>query len=380
MPIIICPPDQCTGCYACSNVCPKQSVSLIPFGPLGYVIPNVNENECIECGLCKEVCQVNHPVKLVNPLKAYAGWHKSEDEYLSSTSGGAATAIAQLVIKLGGVVYGCACVDGLKVNHIRVSTTENLYLLKGSKYVQSDVSDTYSLAKKDLLCNKKVLFIGTPCQIAGLKSFLRKEYENLYTIDIICHGTPSQELLTKHVGTLSKGEGYTVQFRKGNDYGLRVFDKDRNMIYYSNLWYQRYKDVYYNTFIDGYTYRPSCYNCNYACGKRCSDITVGDFWGLGDDIEFDSVNGCSCILPITKKGLELVRASDLYLYARTIDEAVRGNDQLRHPMHKNFRRKLFDILLPFIGIRLSYYLCEIDNICQNKILNRVWRKLQKVRK
>lgn len=371
----ICQENLCTGCMACFNACPKQCISFIEKG-LGHLYPYVDQTKCVDCKLCEKSCPINKSVELKNPLTAYAGWHKDHIEYLSSTSGGAASALSQLIINKGGIVYGCSSQKGIIISHIRIDNIKDLPLLKGSKYVQSDISDSYKNIKRDLKANKLVLFIGTPCQCAGLKSFLGHDYENLYRVDLICHGVPSQSLLRKHVNKVSKGKGIDVSFRKGNDMGLRIFDKNNELIYYSNIWNERYKDSYYNTFIDGYTYRDSCYQCKFARPERCSDITIGDFWGLGEDLEHDSVNGCSCILPITQKGLSLVNEATLELYERKVSEAINGNGQLQHPKKMTNRIKRFRMIYNILGLKRSYLLCELDHIIELRLVKPIKRRLK----
>lgn len=371
----ICPREKCTGCMACFNACPKDCISMKQ-GKLAHLFPKVDQDSCIDCRMCQKVCPENNHMNQLYPVTAFAGWHSEREQYLTSTSGGAATAFAQTVIRKGGVVYGCSSETGLKFSHIRISDLESLAKLKGSKYVQSDIGYTYKEVKKDLKDSLLVLFIGTPCQCAGLKSYLGKEYDNLYCVDLICHGVPSQKLLKKHLMKISEGKADYVTFRKGNDMALRVFDKLGKRIYYSNVWNQRYQDVYYNTFIDGYTYRDSCYTCDYARPERCSDVTIGDFWGLCNAIEQDSINGCSCILPITKKGYSLVKESDLILIERPIAEAIDGNSQLRHPSHKTNRVRIFQSLLPVLGTGCAYRLCELDRIFTLRIINPIRHRLK----
>ena len=360
---------------ACANICPKQCIEMKP-GRLGHLYPDVCQDQCIDCGLCHRICpESNESAVLSYPLTAYAGWHKQRSEYLSSTSGGAAAAFSQYILTLGGVVYGCASSEGPVIKHVRIDDFADISRLKGSKYVQSFIGEVYRQIRQDLNSELKVLFIGTPCQCAGLKSFLRKDYEKLYCVDLICHGVPSQQLLKAHVGKISSHKGVYVQFRKGNDMGLRIFDGNKRQIYYSNVWYERYRDAYFSTFIDGYTYRDSCYRCRYANPRRCSDVTIGDFWGLGNDLAHDSVNGCSCILPITEKGAELVKNAQLELHERAVDEAVKGNAQLRAPKAMTGRIKLFRAISKAIGIKRAYLLCETDNIFGLKVIKPVKRRL-----
>jgi len=365
---IICAEKKCTGCYACANICPKQCIEMRPKGVLGHVYPHIDISSCINCKLCERVCQVNSPIKLAQPIKAYAGKHREESAYVSSTSGGATDALSCFFLQKGGIVYGCVESSGVKVYHKRIDSLEDVKLIKGSKYAQSDIDKAYVLVKDDLISGKEVLFFGTPCQVAGLKSFLRKDYDNLYTVDLICHGTPSQEFLRNYVKKKTKNLGVYVSFRKGNDYLMQIFDNSSKELYKYNLWKSRYKDLYFNTFIDGYTSRDSCVHCNYASPNRCSDITIGDFWGLSDDLKEEFKNGCSCILPITEKGDNLISSINMILYNRSVDEAIKGNDRLRAPK-TNKRRCLFDAIAPYMGVHLAYIICEFDHIFNY----RIWR-------
>jgi len=341
-----------------------------------HIYPEVDETVCIDCQLCVKTCPQNNGEEFNAPQTAYAGWHENHEEYLTSTSGGAATALSQTIISMGGVVYGCESGKGLRIQHVRIADEKDLFRLKGSKYVQSNIGYSYRHILKDLRENKTVLFIGTPCQVAGLKSFLRKNYDKLYCVDLICHGVPSQFFLGKHIKHVAEQGTDSVQFRKGNDMGLRLYDKEGNMIYYSNVWVNKYQDSFYGAFIDGYSYRESCYNCKYANSQRVSDITIGDFWGLSKDIKHDEINGCSCILPISSKGLELVKMSKLRLLERPIDEAINGNGQLRKPSNKTYRAKAFRYLYPIIGYEMAYKICEFDRIIDCKFIKPIRRRIR----
>lgn len=352
MPIQICDYTLCTACSACVNICPQQCVEM-QAGELGHLYPYINRDKCVECNACMKVCPNNSPIVLKQPITAFAGWHTADVEYQSSTSGGAATAFAQTIISEGGVVYGCACLDKIDIRHIRVDNFQDLNKLKGSKYVQSTMSENFKSVKSDLKAGLKVLFIGTPCQIAGLKSFLHGQPDNLYLVDLICHGVPSVKLLQEHVKNVLGHQKVTnISFRSDSYLLLLLLCGDK-ILYKSNLM-QRYEDEYYNAFIDGYSYRESCYRCSYAQSKRVSDVTIGDFWGLGDDFGIEHPHGCSCILPITEKGLNLIKRSDMILYERTVGEAVQGNDQLRAPKAKDKKINRFRKLYPILGLKYAY--------------------------
>lgn len=358
---LICEKEQCTGCAACANRCPKHCISMVEKTGLGHLYPQIDQASCVDCGACKNVCPAIHPVELHSPVKAYAGWDKDDKEYATSTSGGAASAFSRLIIRQGGVVYGCS-ISGLEVKHIRVDNIPDLYKLKGSKYVQSTINDCYRQVLDDLHHDRKVLFIGTPCQVAALKSLVRKDDPNLYTIDLICHGVPSLSHLKKHIKKVCKGKiPDEIYFRKGSQLLLLLL-KGGKEIYRNELFKQRYKDSYYNAFFDGFSYRESCYHCRYATSGRCSDITIGDFWGLQGELPLAHPMGCSVLLPLTNNGYELLSAisDDFHLFERTVEEAVQGNDQLRNPKSKNLRIRIYRRICSMFSPELAYILSVPD--------------------
>lgn len=339
----------CTGCAACMNACAKGAIAMMPQGKLGHMYPAIDCDKCIDCGVCEKSCPSLNPVELKYPKTAYAGWAKCEEENKKSTSGGAASVLTRKVLQDGGVVYGCANA-GLDVKHIRIDKEEDLEMLRGSKYVQSTMGMILKQVKQDLIAGRKVLFVGSPCQCAGLKTYLRKEYDNLLLVDLICHGVPSLNLLQEHVSSKidKKQVVKHIYFRDGSNYefSLIVKNAEEEEIYRSNLWKQRYHDAYYNTFIEGYTYRPSCNQCQFARPERCSDITIGDFWGLGKKKPFNPVAkafGYSVVLPNTEKGVKALESisEGFYLQERDVEEAVAGNPQLQAPKRLSLNAKVF---------------------------------------
>lgn len=344
----ICPVEQCTGCYACSNICPKNCIRLIA-DENGHVIPVIEEDICINCGLCKKVCPVNHPVKQTSPLKAYASWSLDEDDRKTSSSGAAASVFSKHVMHNGGIVYGASLLKDGDLYHERIEQKEDLYKLKGSKYVQSAISDAFQKVKTDLLAARAVLFIGTPCQVAGLKNYLEHDYNNLTTVDIICHGVPGMQLFRDHIISKTGSLNFdAVSFRENGLYQIKVI-KDSEIKYSESL----YRDVYYMGFMKGLFCRESCYSCTYATAERVADITIGDFWGLGKLTPFNHslAGGVSLLLPITSKGLDLIDScrGSLFLEEREIDEAVAGNAQLKHPSIKNKNTEKFNALYKKYG-------------------------------
>ena len=368
----VCEYNICTGCGLCAAQCPKNSISMEMLNSFGHLYPVINQDTCIDCGLCINKCPAIHAPKLEKPATAYAAWSKDEEDYKSSTSGGVASVLSQHIISKGGVVYGCAMLPDIEVKHIRVGRQEDLPKLKGSKYVQSSIVDVIPQLKKDVKEGKLTLFIGTPCQVAAIKNIYKEQPENLYLVDLICHGVPSKEILKKHVHKVAKYSHYDNIIFRESSY-IVVVVVDGKVVYRRPFNRPRYKDWYINTFFDGYIYRDSCYQCHYACPERISDITIGDFWGLGKHIPADEIpphpNGCSVMLPMTEKGRELIDTVSVHMnmYEREVHEAVSGNDQLKRPCPLTRRIRLFRLMFPYVG-RPAYKLVIFDKYIRYQLV------------
>lgn len=326
----ICDLDKCTGCSACMNACPVQAIQMKE-GKIGHIYPQVQES-CIECGKCIKLCPVNKEIELVTPQKTFAAWAKDKNEHATSTSGGIAAVLTNSYLERGGVVYGCASLPGGKVMHIRITDKNDAYKLKGSKYVHSHVGDVFLQIKNDLKDAKRVLFIGLPCQVAGLRNFIGKNSEGLCTVDLVCHGVPSQKVLFDYLAELGipREQINKLGFREPTGYFLSVESKGR-------IIYRRHqsKDLFYLAFFDNLCFRDSCFSCRYASKKRCGDLTIGDFWGLGKKPPFPykPEGNVSLVLVNTRVGEGvLVEVSDqIELVERELVEAVDGNHNLRKP-------------------------------------------------
>lgn len=378
---LICNKKDCTGCGLCAARCPKQCIEMKP-GFLGHMYPEINQEKCIDCKLCQKGCPSLQDIESSYPKKAFAAWSKDEEDYVTSTSGGAASVVSQYVISKGGVVYGCSVLPNIQIAHIRVDNLEALHLLKGSKYVQSQIKGIIPQLRKDVKDGLPVLCFGTPCQVAAIKQLYKTIPDNLYLVDIICHGTPSNKFLKDYIQKdlkIDAARVTNVKFRLPDAFSLCVFEKDKLLYKSNNLWTHRYEDLYYNTFIDGFTYRDSCFSCHYAKPERISDITIGDFWGLGNEVSDKEIpehkNGISCVLPITEKGMQLVEAirHSLNIYERPVTEAINGNDQLRHPKSKDWRISMFQKIKNLTGLKAAYYIMVADKITKyklRKIINR----------
>lgn len=365
--------NACSGCNACAEVCPKHCITMVADSK-GFYYPEINKNLCIKCGACERVCPFVRNTELIAPLKAFAAWNKDRKQHLLSSSGGAAYIFSKYIIEKGGVVYGCTA-DGLDIKHIRVDNVKDLHKLQGSKYIQSDIRGVFSQVKADLKNSVSVLFIGTPCQVAGLKNYIKQIPDNLYLVDLICHGVPSQQMLQEHVLGLAEGVKIeSVSFRKGNNYVLNL--KGNSWTYSTSSYWE---DCFLRGFYDGIVNRDSCYSCSFATSKRFSDITIGDFWGLQDIEKLPSeINeGVSLLLPCTEKGMLLIDRTKEYfnLYERNVDEAIAGNPQLRRPIFRSLRCYVFNCLYPILSFDKSVY-CSILDRKFISLIKLSWNKLK----
>lgn len=341
--------EKCCGCEACRNICPKQAVTMRE-NTMGFVYPVVDESKCIDCGLCKSVCIYENNVQKAKTLVAFAASSKSKQIIRKASSGGVFSVCAENFLRNGGVVYGAAYARPDYVKHIRIDSVDELWQIQGSKYVQSEIGNTYQKAKEDLCGGRKVLYTGTPCQIAGLKSFLKKDYENLFTIDVICHGVPSQRMFQDYIATISTNTIEQFEFR----------DKTRGWREFFITWIEKGKkkrlhnllSSYYQLFLTGEIYRENCYSCQFACPDRVSDITLGDFWGFEKahpEMKSDRVwkeqnlRGISCVLANSTKGIKLFDdvKSEVYWFDSSFDSIAAYNGQLREPSkHTEFRNQI----------------------------------------
>lgn len=354
----ICKKEHCTGCAACMNKCPKQCIEMKE-DEFGYLFPFIDESHCIECGLCQKVCPENNRPSAIPIQKAYAAWSLDDYDRGSSTSGGIASVLTNHILHQGGVAFGAVSSEKCDVRHEAVEQVCNAARFKGSKYVQSTIGYCYQEVKEALKQNKQVLFTGTPCQVAGLRNFLGKPYENLYTVDIICHGVPSLKLLSEHLSRYCLLDDITkVSFRNNEGYVLSAYKDDK--LQYSKPFPN---DRYLYGFMYALFYRPSCYECRYANSHRISDLTIGDFWGLGKKrpVNYDTKK-VSVVTPNTDKGALLLKAckQKLFLEERDREEAISGNKQLQVPSIRHKYYQVFRALYHNFGFSCAIKVCMIE--------------------
>lgn len=334
---------KCVGCRSCEQVCPKKCVN-IKENAEGFLYPEITANKCIECGLCIGHCPAEK-VKLHTPLKTYGLKNKNKDRIMDSASGGASDLIAQYIVSNGGIVFGCAYTSELEVKHIIIDKSKELHRIQSSKYVQSDTGNCYTKAKEYLKSGKTVLFTGTPCQIAGLYSFLGKDYENLYTLDLICHGVPSPGFLKKYFEYTEKKLKekiikYNFRSKAKRGWGKHYLIETKTKTKSGNF----SLDKYGKHFDAGDCYRECCYKCGFASTNRVSDITVGDFWGIQkSNAEFFSENGVSSLIVNTAKGQFLVESisQSADIVSCSLDDVLIKQGNLISPTRRPPARDLF---------------------------------------
>lgn len=354
---------NCYGCFACMNKCPKQCIHLVK-NKLGHFYPHATD-ECIKCQACLKVCPSINEFYLKQPIEVYAATDKNYKSEKKSSSGGIATILSQAIIEKGGIVYGCSFQNGFQFKHIRCNKFNELEKLRGSKYVQSNISDTYKLIEKDLKDKKKVLFIGTPCQVNAIKLYFNNNIL-LYTIDLLCHGVPSTEILKASLPKYIPFNKITeIKFREKENYQIKLFENEK-LIYTCPL----SRNLFLKGFFTNIFNRNSCFTCKYATQSRTGDISLGDFWGL-HDITFKDIKGISLCLINSEKGKTLYSNIENRIFStrHTIEEALPSNKPLNFPSRKNLNIRIFQTLYPILGYRLSIFFSMPGIIIKSFILN-----------
>lgn len=356
--------DECTSCGACAAICPRNCIKM-QSSVNGQLVPKIDRKRCINCGMCEKTCPQKRHVEMHNPLSCYAAWSKNENDLIHSASGGIGVTFARWLKAYGGVVFGCDYSSQAELQHFQVETDDDLERIRGSKYSQSNAWHVFKRIKRLLDNGEKVLFVGTPCQVAGLNMFLKKNYSGLLTVDLVCHGTPPNTYFKQYIKKL----GITfpvdrITFRGEYDQMLTIW-KDQKIIYQKSS----KDDAYFSAFYGNIISNTSCYRCKYAQPRRVSDITIGDFWGLGElnEIERKSARA-SLILVNTEKGQEFFNSvkNELVCEQRTVEEGISGNGRLIAPPGEKreaviFKRvyasKVFELQN---ALRITYRIVRIE--------------------
>lgn len=316
--------EECCGCSACSQVCPKKCINMIP-DKEGFYYPVIKKDLCVDCQLCEKVCPSISDLKYASKKKAIIAYSTIEEERAHSSSGGIFSLLAEKVLKEDGLIYGASYDTDWMVVHTKCDKFEELSNLRGSKYLQSRNEGVFAEIKQYLNEGKQILYTGTSCQVTGLKTFLKKDYENLYTVDVLCHGVPSPGVWERYIKLLQKrfdskithisfrdkcsgwkNYSFTVEFESGDVFSEKF-----------------YNNSFMRLFLGNTILRPSCHVCKYKSMDRSSDLTIGDAWGLEKIFpDLDDNKGMSVLVIHNNKGLNLVESISSNIVKRDVDLEV----------------------------------------------------------
>lgn len=382
--ISVVPKQSCVGCGACMSVCPVDAISMEPDNE-HFLYPKVNEETCTECGECLKVCPALGEMqfdRFANPV-VWAALSKDETVRKNSSSGGLFYELARVTIRNKGIVYGAAFNDNFSLVHKSAITEAEIFPLMGSKYHQSATDRIFSEIKNNLDAGKEILFSGTPCQVAGLNTFLKKDYSNLITCDVICHGVASPGVFESYINKLE-----TEHNAKVIEYKFRA--KPHSWRHYSTLIrFDNGEEITepfsQNLFMKGYLadiyLRPSCYDCKYSRIPRVADITLGDFWGIWDiEPGWDDDKGTTALSANSIKGKQLIDEISLKKREAKLEWVISGNPALIGSVRPHKKRRYF-----YKEFNLGIDLDEIIKKClppstlYDKILWSINRRIKKMK-
>lgn len=351
---VICKEERiCTGCTACASACHLKCITM-QANDEGFLYPHVDENLCINCGNCERVCPVNHPIETHGVLAGYVARYNDPSVVDSSTSGGSFSAFADYTFSKDGILFGVGYDRNMKVRHFSIdhSNREKVIEMRGSKYVQSDLGNSFQNVKDALLENRTVCFSGTPCQVAGLKSYLGKDYDNLITVDLVCHGVASPLVFEKYVEfqkLIHKSNPIDIKFRNktyGYHSGTMMIEFENGKKYYGS----GRIDYMLKAYFKGACSRYSCYDCPYKTMERCSDFTIFDSWNIEKLVPEmkDDDRGYTNIFVHTEKGQKILDEIKNYLFLmetnvgmmKTLDGVMIEKNPKQHPSRGELIKRL----------------------------------------
>lgn len=359
---------NCCGCGACMQACPRSCITMVEDNE-GFAYPQVDENRCIQCGLCQRACPMGQKHSTGN-VEAWAACAKEDALRQTSSSGGVFSLIARQILSRGGLVFGAAFAEDFSVRHERVENEQQLALLRGSKYVQSSTESTFREVKAALEAGQPVLYSGVACQIAGLRAFLGKDYPQLWTVDVLCHGVPSPKLWRQYLKIREKQFGSricAVSFRC-KDTGWKGYSMKLEFENGAEYCKPHGEDPYFHLFLEDICLRPSCHSCRFKNLPRVSDLTLGDAWGISAHMpDMDDDKGTSLIFVNTEKGgamLESIKGS-LILQRGETDRLLPPKADSRQSVPVHPRRREF-----FAAMEKGADMEELEKIRRKNLLQK----------
>ena len=340
--IILSSKYDCCGCEACAQRCTQNAIKMVR-DKEGFLYPEIDMHICTDCGLCEKVCPLLNQNEQKVPIVTYAAQNKNEAIRIQSSSGGIFTLLATAIVKNGGIVFGAKFNEQWEVVHNSAETIEDLAKFRGSKYVQSRIKDNYIKVEQFLKQGRQVLFSGTPCQIAGLKRYLIKDYQNLICIDIICHGVPSPMVWRQYIKAQDNAQISQISMRDKTNgwklFGMKIVSEE-NTICNETL----QENLFLKVFLKNLCLRPSCYKCSTLSGKSNSDITIADFWGIQHiHPEFDDDKGCNLVLINSEKGLNFFNKLECDKIESDFNTAIKYNPSyFKSVSEPKYRQYFFD--------------------------------------
>ena len=329
---------DCSGCTACQHACPESSI-VMQLDEEGFLYPIIDSDTCTSCEVCSSVCPIINPQENERRMETpdvYAAWHLAPQVRGGSSSGGVFSAFADKVLSQNGVVFGASFNEKLHLRHVGIETHDQLAALRGSKYLESHIGDTFEQAEGLIKQGRYVLFTGTPCQIAGLYAYLQQDYETLYTCDIFCHGVPSPKVFQRHIEHIAEkhhSQVHNYRFRS-KQYGWRPYGIQIDFASGKALHMPGSLDPFTVSFLKDMFLRPVCSVCPFATTNRVADVSIGDFWGIGKyHPELDDNKGISTLLVNTPKGRELLKVcrTDLFIQSFELNQVMQGALRRAYP-------------------------------------------------
>lgn len=355
--------EECCGCHACRTVCPRGCIEMVADRE-GFLYPQIDKTICTDCGICQKVCPMTSAPRQGEPPIAFAAWNRDDAIRAVSSSGGVFNALMRQTLQQNGVVFGAAFDETITLRHMAVLTEAESKKLRGAKYLQSVIGDAYQEVRSYLRQGRRVLFSGTPCQIAGLYSYLGRDDSNLLTCDLVCHGVPSPKVFAAYQAAMERRHGAKVQriaFRR-KDFGWKRYSVA--LSFDNATEYRRVltDDPFMLGFLRNTYLRPSCHTCHFSRLPRVADISLGDFWGVGDHHpEWDNDKGTSLILVQTEKGQKAFDTCRdvLVVHKANLEVAIRSNPCITGsvPPGKDRNAFFYDLeRLPFAAVIKKYML------------------------